>query len=280
MKASFIFSAVAERGLHGNAIICIKMQQSGSAHLLLRKSLKRGFKKSLMRVLEFAKHETLRKLHRYLHNNRELRGQEHPGASRIAFDPAELAQDLQSMLYSEIPQMLNASADTALESIGFGLPFQMASQNVLDFIATRENLLSGVSDELFQTIMAQLSEGLSAGESIADLSDRIASVFADIEEGRADVIADNEVTAAFNYAADTAARSAGAEFKQWVHGGSKMPREDHLAIDGLVVPIDEPYPVGDPPLMYPHDPNGSPDDVINCSCVSIPSGGGGSQEEE
>src|SRR5262245_2846957 len=66
-------------------------EQTTPMHVRVLKRLKRRFKSSLMRVLNFAKHETLRKMHRYLHSHRALTGQEHPGAIRIAFNPAELA---------------------------------------------------------------------------------------------------------------------------------------------------------------------------------------------
>jgi len=238
-------------------LVC--QEQTTPAHVRIRNRLKRRFKTSLMRVLKFAKHETLRKMHRYLHSHRALTGQEHPGAMRIAFDQGELAQDLQSLLYSEMPGMLSESAGAALPS-----------QDVLDFISRRSALLSGLPDELYQRVLASVSEGLTTGESLADISNRINQTFNDIEQGTADVIADTETAAAFNYATNNAARTAGVQFKQWVHGGSLVPRADHLAIDGLVVPFDEPFPVGNPPLMYPHAPNGSPEDVINCSCVAIP----------
>jgi hypothetical protein len=234
-------------------------ENSVPEHLRVRKRLKLRFKRSLMRVLNFAKHETLRKLHRYLHSHRALQGQKHPGASKIAFNQDELVQDLQSLLYSEMPKMLSESASVTLPT-----------QDMLDFISRREVLLSGLPEELYQRVLGEISTGLMSGESLADLSNRINQVFSDIEQGVAEVIADTETAAAFNYATDKAARAAGVQYKRWQHGGSKVPREDHLAIDGLVVPFDEPFPVGSPPLMFPHDPNGSPEDVINCSCVSIP----------
>jgi uncharacterized protein with gpF-like domain len=265
---NMILAAATLRSHEARALVAV-MCGEAAPHQRIRKRQRRHFKSALMRVIKFAKHETLRKMHRYLHAHRPLMGQEHPGTMRIAFDPAELQQDLQSMLYSEMPQMLEASAASTVESLGAG-PFKMASQDVLDFISRRVELLSGLPDELFKRITDELSTGLSAGENLSQLSDRIAQAFSDIEQGMAEVIADTETAAAFNYATDKAARSAGVTHKQWVHGGSKVPRADHLAIDGLVVPFDEPYPVGNPPLMFPHAPDGSPEDVINCSCVSIP----------
>ena len=269
MNSRFIFSAAAMPSDQAKVMVYLSCKDAPPAHARMRKDLKRRFKRSLSRILNFAKHETIRKLTRYFHSNRPLSGQEHPGVSRIAFDPDELRQDFQSMLYAMMPDMLASTATNTVEDLG-GRPFTMLSQDVLDFVGRRAELLSGLPDELFRRITDELSEGLSSGQSLGQLADRISQAFSDIDQGTAEVIADAETAAAFSYATDRAARSAGVQFKQWVHGGSRVPRPDHLAIDGLVVPIDQPYPVGSPPLMFPHAPDGSPEDVINCSCVSIP----------
>jgi uncharacterized protein with gpF-like domain len=66
-------------------------------------------------------------------------------------------------------------------------------------------------------------------------------------------------------------KSAGIKRKKWLHSPlAKVPRPEHVEADGTIAPFDEPFPVGDPPLMYPHDPNGAPGDVINCHCIAIP----------
>lgn len=57
--------------------------------------------------------------------------------------------------------------------------------------------------------------------------------------------------------------------KQWVHGGSRMPRPSHLAAAGQVRPVGEPFDVAGEKLMYPCDPAGSPGNTINCSCYSV-----------
>ena len=239
-----------------------------------RDRLTSRFHKAVVRVVKFAKHETLRKLHRHLYSNRPLMGQDEPlhhDATRIAFNADELTRDLGIMLATESQGVLNSAVTDTLAAAGFRDPWKLPAQAALDFVARRQNLLSGVSDEIFQTIRNEISAGLIAGESISELSARIGKAFNEIETGRAEVIAKTETAAAYAYASDQAARAAGIEYKQWLHGAtSKVPRPDHVAIDRLIVPIDQPFPVGTPPLMYPHDGNGSPQDVINCSCISIP----------
>lgn len=238
-----------------------------------RDQLAKGFHSSLVRTVEYAKHETLRKLHRHLYAHRPIQGQDetHHDSVRIAFSIPELSQDLNSTLRTEIPKVLDAGTQDTLDAAGYRDPWKLPAQATLDFIAGRQNLLSGVPDEIYQIIQQEISAGLSAGESLDQISKRITNAFDEIESGRASVIADTETAAAYSFSSDQAARAAGVEFKKWLHGAtSKVPRPDHVEIDGLVMPINEPYPVGDPQLMYPHDGNGSPEDVINCSCISVP----------
>ena len=240
-----------------------------------RNRIERHFATAVQRVLKFAKHETLRKLHRYKYSHRPLTSQEeqpqHPDSIRIAFNPDELKTDLFSMLATEGASALSTAAQDTLDAVGYRDPWKLPAQDTLDFIARRQNLLSNVSDEIFDDIRNEISIGLNAGESIRDLSKRISNAFDEIGKTRAELIAQTETAAAYSFASDKAARAAGVPYKKWIHSViSKAPRPDHLAIDGLVLPMDEVYPVGDPPLMYPHAPDGSAEDVINCRCMSIP----------
>ncbi len=260
---------------YAEARVLLELVCKGTTSLPGRRNrLQKHFKTALVRVLKFAKHETLRKLQRYMHSHRPLHGQDapqHSDAVRIAFNVDELSQDLSVMLSTEARAVLGTAVSDTLAAVGFRDPWTLPAQAALDFIARRQNLLSGVSDEVFQQIRQAISDGLTIGESYNELATRISNSFNTIEIGRAEVIAETETAAAYGYASDQAARTAGIQYKKWLHGAtSKVPRPDHVAIHGLVVPMDQPFPVGNPPLMYPHDGNGAPEDVINCSCISIP----------
>jgi len=276
MNTRLIFMTAALPAAQARAIVTLMCRNQTSTFERTRQRMQKRFKSQLVRVLNFAKHETLRKAHRYLHSHRAIVGQDqpedqpqqHPGTVKIAFNLDELRQDLGTLLSGEAPLALDTAAGDTLTTVGYRDPWKLPAQATLDFISRRRNLLSNVPDEIFQRIKDVISEGLNAGDSISQLSDRITQAFDEIEQGRAEVIAENETAAAYSFASNQAARAAGIQYKKWLHGNSKVPRPDHLAIDGLVVPFDEPYPVGNPPLMYPHDENGSPDDVINCSCIS------------
>lgn len=54
--------------------------------------------------------------------------------------------------------------------------------------------------------------------------------------------------------------------KRWIDSGKAHPREDHAALDGVTVDIDEDFPGG---LPYPHAPGLPADEVINCGCTHV-----------
>lgn len=272
----FVFTAAAMPADQARAIVELICSSSPERAAEQRRNrIERHFTNAVQRVLKFAKHETLRKLHRYKYSHRPLTAQEetpiHPDSVRIAFDVDELRRDLLAALDQEGRSALDSAASDTLESVGYRDPWKLPAQETLDFIARRQNLLSNVPQEIFDLIREEISAGLNKGESIRELSRRITRAFDEIGKTRAELIAQTETAAAYSFASDKAARAAGIQYKKWIHSViSEVPRPDHLGIDGLIVPFDEPFPVGNPPLMYPHAPDGSAEDVINCRCMSIP----------
>ena len=55
--------------------------------------------------------------------------------------------------------------------------------------------------------------------------------------------------------------------KNWVATEDDRTRETHAAADGQTVKLDADFEVGDAELEFPSDPNGPPEEVINCRCA-------------
>ena len=61
------------------------------------------------------------------------------------------------------------------------------------------------------------------------------------------------------------------QYKMWIHRGASDPREPHVALDGIIVEDKEDFQIVNDDgsveyAKYPHDPNLSAQNVINCSC--------------
>jgi uncharacterized protein with gpF-like domain len=236
---------------------------------------------SIGRVLDYAKHETLRNLERHSRASIQAAdappaGDEHTTegdtpAARVVFNNSEFSQDLLAAIEADQVGALETAGQELNDEIGREEPFKMPAKKTVDFLRHRQNLLSGVPDEIHKEVEDTLAEGIDKQESLPDLTKRIKDKFAEIYKGRGKVVADTETAAAYSYSRNQAMRSAGIQRKKWLHSPlAKEPRPEHIAMSGKIVPIDEPFPTGDPPLMYPHDPNGAAADVINCHCISIP----------
>jgi uncharacterized protein with gpF-like domain len=68
-------------------------------------------------------------------------------------------------------------------------------------------------------------------------------------------------------------QDAGISKKQWLTSGNPNVREAHEEANGQVVGADESFEVGGEQLRFPGDPDGSPENIINCHCVAIPVAG-------
>ena len=65
-------------------------------------------------------------------------------------------------------------------------------------------------------------------------------------------------------------KSSGITRKQWLTANDEKVRDSHVTCgDEGPVPYDESFENG---LMYPSDPSGSADEVINCRCALQPMG--------
>jgi uncharacterized protein with gpF-like domain len=65
-------------------------------------------------------------------------------------------------------------------------------------------------------------------------------------------------------------RDAGVSRKRWLTSGNDNVRPAHAAANGQEVGIDEAFIVDGEELDHPGDEHGSPANVINCHCISIP----------
>lgn len=146
------------------------------------------------------------------------------------------------------------------------------SKLVLEATATTQE---AISEALAQSVQDAVAQGFSRSETINEIAARIDDVYDFALESRSTTIARTEVIAASNAGGMRAMEVGGVEKKEWLtvqNASPKHPvRDSHAEIDGQVVPVHEPFLTGDGnALDYPGDPQGPPEDVINCRCTLLP----------
>jgi HK97 family phage portal protein len=136
---------------------------------------------------------------------------------------------------------------------------------LLNLSATK---VTDIDATTLEALRKALAEGVAAGEGIPALTKRINQLYlADIIPNRSQTISRTEVVAASNWASDQAALQSGLDLeKVFLATEDRKTRPAHAAADGQVVPMGQPFVVGDEQLMYPGDPAGSAGNVCNCRC--------------
>ena len=147
-----------------------------------------------------------------------------------------------------------ASAGAQLfREIGRDDPFAYPPPAALQFIQERQNKLGGVPDEIFSAIKTTLEDGLNAGDTMAQLSDRVRAAFNGADRERATRIAMTETGAAYGASRQEAMRQAGVKYKRWLTSGNANVRSAHAAANGQTVRADENFIVDGEELAFPSD---------------------------
>lgn len=135
------------------------------------------------------------------------------------------------------------------------------NKRILNFIKNRSQMFAeSVNNTTLQGLESTLAEGISAGEGIKDLADRVESVYQEFPAYRSEMIARTEATAANNEGIlESYKQSDVVNGKEWINAGDDKVRPEHqdeIGVGGEIVGVNEKFSNG---LMYPQEPN--------CRCV-------------
>jgi len=175
--------------------------------------------------------------------------------------------------------------DQPLDAAGIPTPsFAGVSESALSIAqGYTADLISGLSKDAAAKLNAAIQRAFLGGQSVSDIiaqvgraigGDKFTGLFSPIG-ARAETIALNEILRVHSIAGqarleDLKAKVPGVK-KQWLHiMASRMPRFSHIQASGQVQEVGDPFEVEGEELMYPRDPNGSPENTINCHCLLVP----------
>lgn len=118
-------------------------------------------------------------------------------------------------------------------------------------------------------VMTQVFMGTQEGLGQRDTAKLIMQNAPIIGRQRANVIARTESHSAANYGSLKQAQRLSIQMqREWIaESNSNRTRDTHKEASGKVVAMDEPFKVGTAQLMYPGDPDGPPEESINCRCA-------------
>lgn len=148
-----------------------------------------------------------------------------------------------------------------------------------EYLNGARNRLTGIPDEVYALITAQIDRGVREGLSIPEISalvqETLTATGSARWRNRAVTVARTETIGATNAGAFAGAvrraldeNDSTAE-KVWLSTLDGRTRNTHRMADQQRVPLLQPFDVGGSLLMFPGDPSGPPDEVINCRCTLL-----------
>lgn len=151
------------------------------------------------------------------------------------------------------------------------IDFDIVAEGITELVEARANQLAGqVTDTTYDQIQKALVEGVTEGESVPKLAERIRAVFDQADDVRATRIARTEVLSAYNGGRAASAAAAPADVVaglEWIATRDSRTRDTHSSVDGAVVSVGATFQVGTAALAYPGDPNGPAKEIVNCRCT-------------
>lgn len=164
----------------------------------------------------------------------------------------------------------------SLQKQGIPLIFPIDQEQVVEAIQAEtklsENLYTAMGKDitdLKKKITGEISRGLSGGQMYSEITRNIAG-WARIPKNNAVRIARTEAhriqTKASLNACNKAKEKGADVVKQWDASLDGKTRDSHRAVDGEIRELDEKFSNG---LMYPGDPSGAAEEVINCRCALL-----------
>jgi HK97 family phage portal protein len=173
-------------------------------------------------------------------------------------------------LSEQAKNFIRTSEDIA-NDFGLAMSLKPDSSLVKELLDQRvQRFVKKISDTTFKQLKESLFEGLMNGESETKLAERVNEVMTLAKRQRAQTIARTETFSVINESHIETYKVNGIEWKEWLTAGDERVRGAHMAADGQIVRIDQPFVVGGDYLMFPGDPHGSASNIINCRCVSLP----------
>ncbi len=157
-------------------------------------------------------------------------------------------------------------ADPVIEAMKQRKTIQVVANNE----TTRKRLETG--------IRKAVSESNAAGETLQGLATRIQETVKGTfrtQRHHSQTIARTETAQCINHGRHEANKRVGLKLKMWITAHDEAVRPTHRAAEykygspESAIDINQEFEVGNARLRHPNDPNGPPEEIINCRCAEI-----------
>ena len=169
------------------------------------------------------------------------------------------------------------AVDWPLAAVGIKYATPELSTTALEILqGFSADLIQGLTRDAIKKINAELTLGILGDKPVSEIMKAIGrslddpGVFGTIAS-RAETITRTEMARVHSAAREarnqkTVQASPDAWMKKWISSASAHPRDNHAALNGVSVPVNQDFPGGIP---YPHAPGLPASESINCGCSHV-----------
>jgi len=194
----------------------------------------------------------------------------------LLFDIGEEAKKLSLKTKPITQQIIQKQAQQEIENFNFSISFDLSNPRVVEWIEKHGlDAATNINQTTKDALRATLAEGVDAGESIVDLSKRVADVYGVAKDARSNLIARTETIAASNEGALESYRQTGLKIKKgWLAAFDERTRDTHIEAgqeydDAGAIGTDEEFFVGIGKGQAPGQ-IGLAEEDCNCRCSIYP----------
>lgn len=179
--------------------------------------------------------------------------------------------ELEAILYEQGVEAYNIGGQAARATLGVRGGFNLRNPFIVQTLRDRANMLAGgIADSEFERLKTVFAEGFYLrGENPLTVARTMEQEFNFLSRDRANLVARTEAVVITGGAQQQCYQASGVEFKRWLTTLDGRERESHFEAHGQLVPINEPFIVGDEELQFPGDPDGDIKEIANCRCSHI-----------
>lgn len=194
---------------------------------------------------------------------------------KILFDSKEWGDKLKK---TSMP-FLQTAAKLAIEDTVDLLnvdAWETTDPRIMSILDKKVNKIKGITDRFWQALKTNISNGITSGENVTQLSDRIRTQFNMVASpSRTLTIARTETAQIASPVRHAVLSGEGVKTISWGDSGDDHVRGDHQILGNAgIKPIGYNWMMelarSGETLRFPSDPSGPADQVINCRCNEIP----------
>jgi HK97 family phage portal protein len=170
--------------------------------------------------------------------------------------------------------------DIADNLLGGGVSWDLYNPQLTAWLRTHglqaAKEINGTTKKELLKLAPKIEEALANGKGINDIAKMLNGVYSKLGTTRAQMIAQTETMTSINQGQFEVYKNEGVKTKIWLHSRLPNGRDNHRALDGKTIPIDDSFDMGGGvKMLHPGDSNGGASNIVSCHCTIAP----GSKDE-